>query len=232
MFSIKIAGITVCIHNRYPYVEDMCCDYVTEDSDTCFHVEVTPGDIAREQAEADVPCTPSYCESICIYRAISRRLIDYDSFLMHGACIEYRGDVYVFCAKSGVGKSTHLSLWKKVFGDAAHIINGDKPILRKHNGIYYVYGTPWCGKEGWNMNTSAPLKALCFLERGIENTIEPVAASMVMHRMCHQVLFPKSPEQMTRYLDMMDDFIQHTPCYLLHCNMEEEAAKIAYESMR
>lgn len=45
---------------------------------------------------ASIPCTPDYCESICIYRQISSHLIQYDAFLMHGACIEYDGNVYAF----------------------------------------------------------------------------------------------------------------------------------------
>lgn len=232
MFSIRIADLTICVHNRYSFVESMCRDYVTTDADIDFHVEVSRDDILKEQADADIPCTLDYCESICIYRAISNHLINYDAFLMHGACIEYHGNVYAFCAKSGTGKSTHLRLWQKVFGADVHIINGDKPILRLRDGKFYVYGTPWCGKEGWNMNTSAPLKALCFLERGLSNKIEPLADSQVMQRLGHQILMPKTSEQMIRYLDMMDRLISRTSCYLLYCNMEEEAAKVAYEGMK
>lgn len=231
MFYIKIAGLIVCINNRYSYVEEMCRGYVTSERDADFHVEVSGDDISGEQAESCIPCTPGYCESICIYREISGRLIDYDGFLLHGACVEYNGEAYAFCAKSGVGKSTHLGLWKKHFGDAANIINGDKPIIRRQNGVFYVYGTPWCGKEGWNMNTYAPLKALCFLERSVINSIEPVPDFMVMQRLCHQILLPKDTGQMNNYLDMLDSFIRLTPCYVMHCNMETEAARIAYDGM-
>lgn len=231
MFSIKIADLIICIHNQYSYVQDMCHDYITTDRNINFHVKVSQEEMINEQTNANISCSLAYCESICVYRAISNQLIHFDAFLMHGACIEYRGEVYAFCAKSGTGKSTHLLLWKKVFGENVHIINGDKPILRMCNDTFYVYGTPWCGKEGWNINTKAPLKSLCFLERGKINTIEKLSNSQVMQRLCHQILMPKSPEQMVRYLDMMDDLISQTSCYLLHCNMEDEAAKVAFEGM-
>lgn len=231
MFSIKIADLIICIYNHYSYVENMCKNYITTDTNIDFHVEVSQDDILKEQTNAAIPCTLDYCESICVYRAISDKLIHYDAFLMHGACIEYHGKAYAFCAKSGTGKSTHLCLWKKVYGEDVHIINGDKPILRLRDGIFFVYGTPWCGKEGWNMNTSAPLKALCFLERDTTNTIEPIHSSQVMQRLGHQILMPKAAEQMEHYLDMMDVLIRQTSCYLLHCNMEEEAARVANETI-
>ena len=240
MFRIKMADLLIEIQNHYKYVENMCKDYLAEAESGPVNlvVEVTEEAIMKEQREASVPCTKDYCESICIYREISKHLISYDGFLMHGACIEMDGDVYVFCAKSGTGKSTHLALWKKHFGEKARIINGDKPILRwfgseanKDISNFVVYGTPWCGKEGWNINTSGSLKAICFLERGEKNEIHPIRSDETIKRLGHQILMPKTPYEMTKYLDMIDVLIRNTPCYLLSCNMEEEAAVVAYEGM-
>ena len=232
MFTIRMADINICIHNKYSYVENMCRDYMmADDCQIDFHIEVSAEEIGREQAQADIPCSPDYCESICIYRAISNQLIRYHALLMHGACLEYHGNAYVFCAKSGTGKTTHLRLWKKVFGSDVHIINGDKPILRARNNRFYVYGTPWCGKEGWNINTSAPLSALCFLERSETNTIDTVPAPQVMERLAHQILMPKEQGELIRYLDLMNLLISETPCHLLRCNMEDEAARVAFAGL-
>jgi len=151
---------------------------------------------------------------------------------MHAACIEMDGEVYVFCAKSGTGKTTHLKLWKQVYGDKARIINGDKPIIRMKNDGFTVYGTPWCGKEGYNINTSAPLKAVCFIERGVDNEIEQIKPEQVMTRLVHQILMPVNPAEMVSYLDMIDKLIKSTPVYVLKCNMNEEAAHVSYNGMK
>lgn len=233
MFCIRIAGLDIQINNHYPYVETMCTDYIVPSggrADMC--IEVTHDDIEKEQKEAEYPYPEEYCESICIYRAISEQLIEFDAFLMHGACIEYEDRAYVFLAKSGTGKSTHIALWKKVYGDGVHIINGDKPVVRCKDGTFYVYGTPWCGKEGWNVNTCAALKALCFLERGEDNCISEMEDSLVMSRLCHQILMPKSRNNVIRYLAMMDKLIRNTGCYIMQCNMDEEAARVACEGMK
>ena len=228
MFVLGIAGLNIEIINKYNYVKDMCRDYIVDDNNNIdFSVEVSEADIVKEQSTARIACSEEYCESICIYRSISGKLINYNAFLLHGACIEYHGNVYVFLAKSGIGKSTHIRLWKKVYGDEVHIINGDKPIIRKAKDGFYVYGTPWCGKEGWNINTSAPLKAFCFIERGADNIINKMPASTVMKRLANQIIMPKEMNEVIPYLDMMDNLIRETDCYLLQCNMEEEAAKVA-----
>ncbi len=236
MFRIKMADIIIDVANRYRYVREMCADYIIEKDDEAADLIVCATDdaIMQEMANAAEPCTEEYCESICIYRAISECLIRYNGFLLHGACIEKEGEVYAFCAASGTGKSTHLSLWKKHFGDKVRIINGDKPIIRlypQENDKFVVYGTPWCGKEGWNINTSGPLKAICFLERGKTNEIRPITAKEAVKRLGHQILMPKTPREMTMYLDLLDVLLREIPCYLLSCNMEEEAAEVAYRGM-
>ena len=236
MFRIKMVDLLIEIHNHYDYVEKMCAGYRAEgETGTVdFVIEATEEAIAKEQQDATIPCTLAYCESICIYREISKRMIQYNGFLMHGACIEVDGEVYAFCAKSGTGKSTHLTLWKKHFGEKARVINGDKPIIRWFPGQdkeFVVYGTPWCGKEGWNINTSGGLKAICFLERGETNEIHAISSAEAVKRLGHQILMPKTPLEMTKYLDMMDVLLRKIPCYLLSCNMDEEAAVVAYQGM-
>ena len=236
MFYIRMADLVIAINNHYEYVEKMCRDYIVdsgtfEEADIDIHVEVTEEAVAAEQPNAGIQVSAGYCEAVCIYRAISGKLIAYNAFLVHGACISYGGEAILFLAKSGTGKSTHICLWKKIYGDAVSIINGDKPIVRLHNGRFYAYGTPWCGKEGWNINTSAPLRALCFIERGIDNMIEEAPGRAVMGRLCHQILMPKDKTELIRYLEMMDRLIRTTDAYIMHCNMQDEAARVACEGM-
>lgn len=241
-----MADLLICIDNHYEYVKNMCIDYIVEPETVCseseepvrvdMHIHVSCKDIEKEQKEAKksqgIEYPKSYCESICIYRSISRQLINFDGLLLHGACVEMDGKVYVFCAKSKTGKSTHLALWKKVYGSRVHIINGDKPIIRCVDGKFIVYGTPWCGKEGWNINTNAPLAAICYLKRGENNHIHSFCADKAIKLIVHQILLPKDKSEMIRYLDLLDKMLKEIPGYELFCNMDEEAAVAAYEGMK
>lgn len=234
MFRIKMADLIIEIDNKYDFTYNLCRDYITNECDhTDMRICINDEAIAKERSEGLKPdfYNEDYCESICIYRAISHELTQFDALLIHAACIEMKGRVYAFLAKSGVGKSTHLGLWLRHYGKDAHIINGDKPIIRRINDTYMVYGTPWCGKEGLNINTHAPLKALCFLERNDTNIISPLAADKVIPRLANQILIPNDSSA-AKYLDLLDGMITSTPAYVLKCNMDEEAAVIAYEGMR
>lgn len=236
MFYIKMADLIIRIHNHFDYVENMCSDYITDmEEESCaadMDIHVTREDIIKEYEASGSASAPGYCESICIYRKISSLLIKHNGFVMHAACICADGKVYAFCAKSGVGKSTHLALWKKVYGEKVKIINGDKPIVRYINGKFFVYGTPWCGKEGWNINTRGELYAICFLRRENINIIERMQNSDAVKYLASQILIPRDGKEIADYFTIIDAMLRNIPCYSLGCNMDEEAAKTAYEGMK
>lgn len=232
MFKIKLARLLIGVDNHFPYMERFCKAYITEEpGEPVFTVAVTKEECLAEQSASPVPAGLPYCESLCLYRQIALRLIDHDAFLMHAAAIAVDGVGYLFAAKSGTGKTTHISLWQEAFGERMQVINGDKPILRFENGELRAYGTPFCGKERLGGNISAPVRALCFVTRDAENRIEPIPASQVLGRIFHQLLMPRDEEQMERFMALVERMLSTVDCYLLHCNMEAEAARVAYEGM-
>ena len=233
MFCIKIADLCVAIQNEYNYVRLLCADYIVPATDQVdMTVRVTEEEIRHEMETAEVEITPAYAEGVCVYRSICRRLpLEFQSFLMHCAVIEYEGNGYAFAAKSGTGKSTHIALWQKRFGDTVRIVNGDKPIMRFVDDRLCAYGTPWCGKEGFNINTSVPLKAICFLERATVNSIRKVGTDEAVMRIFHQILSPEDMETLDALFPLLDRMLREIPCYVLGCNISEEAAEIAYAGM-
>lgn len=237
MFKIRIANLTIGIENKYGYVRRLCREYETDKGTPDFSVSVSEQEIAEEQKNSAEDreagkFTPQYCESICLYRAICLKLVEYDAFLMHAAAVELDGEAYLFAAKSGVGKTTHAKLWLQEFGERAKVINGDKPVCRFLDGRLYVFGTPWCGKENLGSNAMSPVKAICFLERGADNRICRMEEGEVIRRIFHQLLMPKEEADMDHFLDMIDRMLAMVECYLLRCNMEKEAAWVAYKGMK
>ena len=170
-------------------------------------------------------------ESICIYRAICRKLPLKGAMLLHGAVISDGAYGYAFTANSGVGKTTHVKLWQSAFGSEISIINGDKPIIRKLDGKWYAYGTPWCGKEGWNVNASVPLAGLCFLRRGETNAISPYSSEFAVVDIMPQLLIPDDENALMATLDLLDGVLTEIPLFELYCTISEEAARIAREAM-
>ena len=229
-FQIKIAGLVIGINNKYEYVSRLCTEYKVEGEKEDFCVSATDQEILKEQAGNTWFSLP-YCESLCLYRAICLKLIGYDAFLMHSAAVSLDGEAYIFVAKSGVGKTTQVKLWMEEFGERVQVVNGDKPIYRFLDGVLYVCGTPWQGKEGLGNNIMVPVKTIFFLERSVENRIRPMTEGEVIGRIFHQLLMPREEESMEHFMDMVEKTIAVTDCYLLQCNMQKEAVRVAYEGV-
>lgn len=232
MFQIRIADLCIEIDNKYPAVARLCREYIVNAEKPDFSVSATDEQIEAEQAQSEHPVSKGYCESICIYREIAQHLPDYRGFVFHAAVIELDGVAYAFAAKSGTGKSTHTSLWQKHFGQKVSFVNGDKPIMRWIDGKLYACGTPWNGKEKYGTNTIRPLQALCFLDRGEKNSIARIDNREVIDRIFKQVLMPTEPQKLLAFLSDIEEMINAVPCYLLKCNISDEAVTVAYNAMR
>ncbi len=229
MFIIKLAGVHVGIKNRYPFVERQCRAFLADTEDADFWVEVTDEEIAQEPRQEGH--SMGYLESVCVYRHICEKIFRYNVFLVHGSVIEQDGTAYAFLARSGVGKSTHTRLWLKNI-PATRVINGDKPLFRvEEDGSITAYGTPWNGKENWGDNISAPLGAVCFIERGEKNEIRPASEEETLTRLMAQVYLRGARESIEKRLLMMDALLRAVPYYVLRCTISDEAALVAYHEM-
>ena len=231
MAIYRIADLNIDIRNRYPQVNRQCAAYLAPPdavADMTLSVE-------EEEIDRAVALQPQfsrgYHESICLYRHLCTAMLHHRAFLMHAAVVKYNGGAYAFSAKSGTGKSTHIALWRQYIGEDVTIINGDKPILRQAEDSFIAYGTPWCGKEGWNRNDCAPLRAICFLERSTENYIRKLTAAEAVERIFHQLLRPKTAAEMDLTVSLADALLRTVPVYLLGCNISREAAELSFRTL-
>lgn len=226
MFIVRLAELNICIENKYEYIHNMCKDYLTK-GPADFSVSVSEEEIMAEDKGPGFD--RGYLESLAIYRKIAKKMLDYNGFLMHGVTVDVRGLGIAFLAKSGVGKSTHVSLWKKLLGDEMTIVNGDKPLVRISGNNIFSYGTPWAGKENIHTNTKTYLKKICFIERSEKNECLPMEKGAVMERLVNQIYIPKDGLRLYLTLEYIDILIEQCDFYLIKCNTDISAAKTAYE---
>ena len=111
------------------------------------------------------------------------------------------------------------------------MINDDKPLLRMTSDSVLVYGTPWDGKHRLSTNTVAPVAGICLLERGEENDVERIAKEKAFPRLLQQTYRPQSPVALMKTMELLDAVASNVPLYRLRCNMEPEAARVAYDMM-
>lgn len=229
MMTIGIAGLPIGIDNRYPYLTNLCADYLT-DEPPLFTVRADDDEI-REESRVSGIRDPGCLESTVVYRAIARKLPYYDALVFHGAVLAAEGGAYAFTAKSGTGKTTHLRLWLSEFGDKVHILNGDKPILRFIDGTLYAAGTPWRGKENYGRREMLPLRAITFLSRGEENRMTAATPSDMLFSFFGQIFLPEEQEATERTLALSERILTETKLFRLFCNMDPEAAHVARRAL-
>ena len=230
MTVIKIADIPIGLECRFKYTEDYVKDYITEDS-PLFTVSASDAEIEREHQISGIRVPNQYAENIVMYRKIAERLADFDAIVFHGAVLEYCNTAYAITAHSGVGKTTHTRIWLNEFGDKVKILNGDKPILRMIDGQIYACSTPWMGKEGYGYNAIRPLGGIAFLLRGTQNRSRTIAPCDAVMRFMNQVYLSKGNIlSLTKSMRVVDSILSATPLYEFECNMQPEAAHVAYEA--
>jgi len=246
--TYRIAERNIRICSEYYDVHDLCQDYQTE-AEPDLEIEITPSDLQYEQAHADSDGIAGYYnpvhgtffrdtnpdrffETLAVYRKISEYMPYWDTVLFHGSAVAVDNKAYLFTAPSGTGKSTHVRLWRELFGDRAHVINDDKPLIRVSADEVTVFGTPWNGKHHLGENISAPLHAICFLKRSKTNYLRPVAADEALPLLIKQAYRPRNPASLALVLKLIETMLHRVSFFEMHCNMELDAARLAYETMK
>ena len=159
-----------------------------------------------------------------------RHLLNFGGMMLHSSAVVKDGRAYLFTADCGTGKSTHTQLWLKEFPDA-FILNDDKPALRREEDGWFAYGTPWSGKTDQSVNARIPLGGIAVLERAEENHIAPLGGVEAVRALLKQVNRPKAAEYRIKMMELLDKLITEVPIWKLSCNMEPEAAHIAFDAM-
>jgi hypothetical protein len=94
-----------------------------------------------------------------------------------------------------------------------------------------VFGSPWNGKHRLSANISAPLQAICLLERGEQNEIVKISPREALPALLQQSSRPLDTRQLPTYMELLDKLSGRVSFYRLRCNMEPEAAAVSYEAM-
>jgi hypothetical protein len=240
--KIRLAEKNILARVSYKYTLDFLVGYYRDFDTPDLEVTVFPTDILAERQksdeEAELEGTPKinypdyYLETLALYRKIAEGLVDFGIILFHGSTLELDGEAFLFTAKSGTGKSTHTRLWREVYGDRVRMVNDDKPLIAISDEGIRVYGTPWNGKHRLGENVSAPLSAICILERGKENSISELNPSSEFPKILSQTYRKNDADFMRKTLSLLSKLLSKIRVFRLYCNMNPEAARVAYEGMK
>ncbi len=171
------------------------------------------------------------CEYLCTGGSFYRQLLRFDGMLLHASAVVLDGYAYLFSAPCGTGKSTHTAQWLAAFGDRALILNDDKPALRREDGLWYAYGTPWSGKTSQNRNLRVRLGGVCVLRRGEEDVIEPFSGQPAVFALLEQTARPAAAEARLQLLTLLGQLMTEVPVWQLRCTPTPAAARVSHAAM-
>lgn len=232
-FCIEIAGKVIGIETLYEETYSTCKEYLC-DLEPEILISINKKDIEYEREEAlraNILREDGYLETLAVYRKISEAMLQYDTFLMHGAVIAVGDNAYMFTAESGTGKTTHIKKWLENIEDA-FVVNGDKPLIKLMNNHVIACGTPWCGKEKMGTNTMVNLRAIVLMIRGENNEIEEITYQQAFSPILQQTYRPDDTDSMFRTLKLVSQ-LKGKVRFLrfVFNNYKDDAFSIAYNTL-
>jgi hypothetical protein len=123
----------------------------------------------------------------------------------------------LFAGKSGAGKSTTARIWHK--NTKAMVLNDDRIIVRKKDGQFRMYGSPWHGEFSDYLASridDAALKRLFFIHHSKENTARQISAHEAFLSL-YPALFPPFWDKgcLKNAADFSHELVNKVSCYSL-----------------
>lgn len=187
--------------------------------------------LKKDGSLATCYCLPPYTDAfhydlfhalrlLYLYLAQSKGMV-----ALHSASILYEGKAWLFSGRSGMGKSTHTNLWKKLYDTP--IINGDLNLLALENGTPVVYGIPWCGTSGMYDTQTYPLGGIVLLNQAPEDVVEELTADRKQLLVCQRLISPAwSPELFDKSMSVVEKLAEKVLVCKLNCTKEDSAAEV------
>ncbi len=230
-FKIKIANKVIEINAFYESTKKYCRDFLNEDKSD-YLITMNEEDLKNEASNSNDGHVYVSEEISALYRKIADLLIEEDIIVFHGSSFMVNNNGFIVTARSGVGKSTHVNLLHKYLKDKFEYINDDKPLLEIKDNYITIFSNPWNGKERRGNNNSASLKAIIFLNRGLENTYKKIDNKQEIYiRLLSQIYLPKEKSKREKALKIADILLKRINFYEINVNKEIESAKMTYEEI-
>ena len=201
-----------CYHLLFPESPEIAEAYLLKDGSYAYihHIENYTASLTEELLHA--------IRLLYLYTAQL-----HDCYAIHSASILYQDKAWLFSGHSGMGKSTHTSLWHKLFGTP--LLNGDLNLLAFSNDKPIIYGIPWCGTSGISVAEDYPLGGIILLARDEEDSCEELSQDKKALLISQRFISPTWNESMLKkHLKFTQKLSKQIHICQLKCTKNDSAA--------
>ena len=135
-------------------------------------------------------------------------------FIVHACGWSANGKSVLFPGVSGAGKTTLCR--QLMAAGRGGILSDDRVILRAGVKGFDAWGTPWPGDAKQARNESAPLAAVCFIEKSPDHRLTPIPPAEALRRLMEAASVPWfSPDLRDRVLPLAARLVETVPAFRL-----------------
>lgn len=232
--EIELAGVRVRMKLHFPETARYFSSYDTGRNCAGWDICVQEGDTeVFAYLCPDGTLNPA-AEAYILMARVSSVLLPRGIVMFHGVSFVWRGKAWLITAPSGTGKTTQLRHWQSLWPDQIALINGDKSLLvMKEDGSFWVYPSPWTGKEGDIGTAYAPLAGIVVLRQSGQNEIRRLSPHESVLRVFEQFLIMDEEASEARAAAAMEDKLLRTiPIWLLDNLGDEESARLTHDTLK
>lgn len=224
--NVKIANVIINIIYINNQVVDFFKDFIVSGKSK-YNIVITQNDIDEEKKKSKVNYSNHYVEKVVILRKVLEVLINDGIYLFHSSSILYNDKGYAFIGPSGIGKSSHVKYLNEIFGKKLIYINDDKPLIKREENKFILYGSPWKGKHKLGNNVKGELNKIFIVNQGIENSFRKLDFHESLPLVYQQFYIPKDITATTNVLKLVKKLCQEIEIYSLICTNSIDAAEMS-----
>lgn len=154
---------------------------------------------------------------------------DFGRIAVHSASIIYKEKAWLFSALSGVGKSTHVNMWKEA-GIPCEDMNGDLALIYLKDGKPMAGGMPWCGTSEIYRAGVCELGGILYIKRDEQDYVTELNNSDGVIEMVARNVTPAWNRQlMDKVIDISLTIVPNITSGVLRCTPTKNAAFTAQQ---
>ncbi len=134
---------------------------------------------------------------------------------LHASGIKDNNKGYVFCGRSGIGKTTIAKLWQE--NNRGTVLNDDRIIVRKLSNKFYTYGGPWHTRDNSLIsNEKVQINKIFFLKKSRNDFIRKINSKEAFEKIISQAYFAIWEESAIDFsFGFLSDLCRNIPCFEL-----------------